>query len=87
MRTEENLNLTGAGASLTGTVSGETQNLASFSTQPLTVIGHRGFGSFPRGDELGGDELGGAGPDQWKVDEHWTAVTAYLADLYLPNEG
>ena len=23
----------------------------------------------------------------WKVDEHWTAMTAYLAEMYLPYEG
>ena len=23
----------------------------------------------------------------WKVDEHWTAMTAYLAEMYLPCEG
>ncbi len=82
MRTEQRTDLTNAGASFTGVVSGETQNPPSFSAPPLAVVGHPGVDSLP-----GGDQVGGADPDQWKVDEHWTAVTAYLADLYLPNEG
>ena len=82
MRTEETLNLTSAGVSFTGVVSGETQHLPSFSAQPLTVMDRPGVGTIPRGDQVGGED-----PDPWKVDEHWTAVTAYLADLYLPNEG
>ncbi len=82
MRTEQTLNLTGAGASLPGVVSADTQNIPSFSAQPLAVVGHPSVESLPRGNQVGGVD-----PEQWKVDEHWTAVTAYLADLYLPNEG
>lgn len=25
--------------------------------------------------------------ENWKMDAHWTAVSAYLAEMYLPNEG
>ncbi len=25
--------------------------------------------------------------DSWQVDEHWVAVTSYLADMDFPNEG
>ena len=82
MRTEQTLTLTSADVSLAGAVSGEAQSQPSFSAQPLTVMGHRGVGSFPRADSVVG-----VAPDHWRVDEHWTAVTAYLADLYLPNEG
>ena len=81
MRTEETLDLTNASASFEGFVSADTQ-IPFFSAQPLAVIGRPGVAALPREDQVGGVE-----PDQWKVDEHWTAVTAYLADLYLPNEG
>jgi hypothetical protein len=26
-------------------------------------------------------------PDSIQTDEHWTAVTRYLVDMYLPKEG
>ena len=26
-------------------------------------------------------------PNHRNMDEHWTALTAYLADMYFPNEG
>ena len=81
MRTEQTLDLTSAGASFTGVVAGDTQSIPSFSAQPLSVASHAGVESLPRGDHRVVDG------DHWKVDEHWTAVTAYLADLYLPNEG
>ena len=34
----------------------------------------------------------GTGPtpsadEDWKRDEHWGAITAYLAHMYFPNEG
>ena len=33
-------------------------------------------------------ELSVAGlPDSIQTDEHWTAVTRYLVDMYLPKEG
>ncbi len=25
--------------------------------------------------------------DSWQVDEHWVAVTSYLAEMDFPNEG
>lgn len=25
--------------------------------------------------------------ENWQLDEHWTAVVSYLADLHIPNEG
>ncbi|MDA2927736.1 hypothetical protein MYX78_11000 [Acidobacteria bacterium AH-259-G07] len=25
--------------------------------------------------------------ESWKLDEHWAAVTAYVAEMYFPNEG
>ncbi len=25
--------------------------------------------------------------ENWELDEHWTAVVSYLADLHIPNEG
>ena len=80
MRTEETFNLTSAGASLTGVISGGYVH--SYSAPTQAVPGHPDVESFPRRDQA--DPVA---PDQWKVDEHWTAVTAYLAQLYLPNEG
>ncbi|MEE8161918.1 MAG: hypothetical protein V3T61_09800 [Acidobacteriota bacterium] len=30
----------------------------------------------------------GPSPDEdWKLDDQWTAITAYLAEMYFPNEG
>ena len=26
-------------------------------------------------------------PDDWQMDEHWLAVTSYLAEMDFPNEG
>ena len=81
MRTEQTLDLNSAGASFTGVVAGDTQSIPSLSAQPLPAASQAGVGSLPQGDH------GVMDGDHWKVDEHWTAVTAYLADLYLPNEG
>ena len=25
--------------------------------------------------------------EDWKLDDQWTVITAYLADMYFPNEG
>ena len=36
--------------------------------------------SAPRGEAL--PEL-----DNWRVDEHWVAVTSYVAEMDFPNEG
>ncbi len=80
MRTEQTLDLTTVGASFTGVVAGNTH--PSFSARPLPAAGHPDVGRLPQGDHRGLVD-----GDHWKVDEHWTAVTAYLADLYLPNEG
>ncbi len=82
MRTEQTLDLTSSGASLTGDVAGDTRSIPSFSTQPLPVASQLDV-EWP----LRGEHRGLVDGDDWKVDEHWTAVTAYLADLYLPNEG
>ena len=82
MRTEQTLDLTSAGASFTGVVAGDTQSIPYLSAQPpRPVARHTGVESLPRADDRVMDG------DAWKVDEHWTAVSAYLADLYLPNEG
>jgi len=28
-----------------------------------------------------------SGDDYWHLDETWTAITAYVAEMYLPGEG
>ncbi len=45
---------------------------------------------------VGGSQVGartslpggsGKASENWKLDEHWVAVTAYLAQMDVPNEG
>ena len=82
MRTEQTLDLTSAGASFTGIVGGDTQSIPPLWAEPVQVVHPLGGEPVPRGDYQSAVD-----GDHWKVDEHWTAVTAYLANLYLPNEG
>ena len=28
-----------------------------------------------------------SGEVDWKAEDHWTALTSYMADMYFPNEG
>ncbi len=30
---------------------------------------------------------GGKASENWKLDEHWVAITAYVAQMDFPNEG
>ena len=82
MRTQQTSDLTSAGASFTGIVADDTQSIPSFSAPPVQAIHALGGEPVSRGDHQSAVH-----GDDWKVDEHWTAVTGYLADLYLPNEG
>ncbi len=81
MRTEHTESMTTTGVSLSGVVADDTLT-PSLSAHPARLNHHSGGDPVPRGDHHTSAEV-----DGWKVDEHWTAVTAYLADLYLPDEG
>ena len=42
-----------------------------------------------KGPQIRGRTTRPAGGDSesWKLDEHWVAITAYLAEMDFPNEG
>ncbi len=83
MRTEHTENITSRGVTLSEVVTaGTVSHSLSSSAHPAPVKHYPGGGRSPGGDYQSSVEVEG-----WKVDEHWTAVSAYLVELYLPDEG
>ena len=76
MRIETRLNLTGSGAPFAEALSAELPSVAPLLSERARLESPE-LATAPAAMEA----------DHWRVDEYWTAVTAYLADLYLPNEG
>jgi len=83
MRTEHTENITSRGVTFSEVAAaGAVSHSESISARPAPVNHYPGGGRSPRGDPQSSVDVVG-----WKVDEHWSAVSAYLVDLYLPDEG